>query len=126
MGKQDKSPVRYEIRVIRESIYNSHADITDWYFTNGRHSATSPAGHSDQRNFPDNTVVLCRLREDQSKGEKGYFLEGFAKVVKFSKTGRPIEFADSLSNARVGQWIPPTEKEVIHDERKRRKPKKIR
>ncbi len=118
---------RYELREIADIDYNSHADVSLWDFTNGVSSSTSPAGHSDKRMFPAGTVVLCRLEKaTDTKGKKGYFLEGFAKVTEFSKSGRPIEFGDPLDNrARGRYWRPPLSKDIIYDERKRGKVKKL-
>ncbi len=118
---------RYELRVIDDTDYNSHADVSFWYFTNGVCSATSPAGHSDKRRFPSGTVVLCRLRKGRDQtGKEGYFMEGFAKVTKFSEGGRPIEFGDSLSNRQLGYWQPSAPDEVIYDERIKGEVKEIR
>lgn len=106
---------RYELRVVDGSDYNSFADISQWYFTNGCSSSTSPAGHSDKRRFPKGTVVLVRLRK--ATDQEGYYMEGFAKVTKFSKTGRPVGFGDNLANRILGRWEPPSPSQVIYDER---------
>lgn len=116
--------IRYELRTIEDTDYCSHGDISVWYFTNGVCSKTTPAGHSDKRRFPLGTVVLCRL--ERSGDDDGYYLEGFAKVTKFSQCGRPIAFGDSLSNRIQGFWSPPTAKSVIYDERVKGKVKKIK
>ena len=120
--KSKDSEYRYELRKISDSDYNSHADVSFWYFTNGFRSPTSPAGHSDKRRFPSGTVVLCRLKKGaDEKGKKGWFMQAFAKVVKFSKVGRPIGFDNSLSNeALLGYWKPPSRNEVVYDARTKR------
>jgi len=117
---------RYELRKVTDSDYCSHGDVSYWYFTNGVSSYTSPAGHSDARRFPSDTVVLCRLRKSTDPANKGYFLEGFAKVLKFSKDGKPAKFGDSLNNRPTGYWEPPTAGQIIYDERERGKVKKIK
>lgn len=118
---------RYELRVINDTDYNSHADISFWYFSNGACSPTFPAGHSDKRRFPSGTVVLCRLRKGKDhNGKEGYFMEGFAKVTKISGDGRPVEFGGSLSNRCVGYWEPPGPNEVIYDERIKGEVKEIK
>jgi len=115
MGNEE---YRYELREINDTDYNSFADVSFWYFTNGFSSSTSPAGHSDKRTFPPGTVVLCRLRKGtDDAGKQGYFMEGFAKVKKFSNNGRPVEFGESLSNRYLGGWIAPGQNQIIYDAR---------
>lgn len=118
---------RYEFRVIDYADYNSHADVLFWYFTDSSYCSTSPVGHFDKRRFPSGTIVLCRLRKGEyHTGKEGYFMEGFAKVTKFSEDGRPVKFGDSLSNRYLGHWEPPGPKEIIYDKRIKKEIKEIK
>ncbi|MFH1970828.1 MAG: hypothetical protein ABIJ05_00385 [Patescibacteria group bacterium] len=111
----EREGIRYELRTIEDTDYNSHADVRLWYFDNGMQSPTSPAGHSEARRFSPGTTVLCRLR--RSTSEKGYYMEGFAEVTEFSKDGRPINFGQQCNNLIQGRWEPPVENEKIHEGR---------
>mgnify|MGYP003395103748 CR=1 FL=1 len=125
--KMDNGKNRYELRIIEDSDYRSYANSSFWHFTNDTGFSTTPAGHSDKRKFPSGTTVLCRLKNDKDdKGIEGYFLEGFAKITKFSRNGRPVEFGDSLSNILQGHWTPPASDEIIYDERIKGEVKEIR
>ena len=107
---------RYELRIVDGVAYNSHADVSFFYFKNGIRSSVSPAGHSDVRNFPEGTVVVCRLKKAEE--EKGYFIEGLAEVTKFSKKGRPTEFGHTINNRVIsGRWIEPGPDTPINDAR---------
>lgn len=111
------SGYRYELRVVSDYDYNSHADVGFFYFTNGVRSAFSPAGNSEKR--LRDKVVLCRLRSGGKTpdGKDGYYFCGLAEVNKFSEDGRPIEFGYYTNNCSHGGWVPPTAEDTIYDER---------
>jgi len=112
-----KRKYRYELRKIEDSDHDKRLNLSIWDFTNGVSISTSPMGDSDKSNFPQGTIVLCRVRIGEGAKEGISFTEGFAKVTGFSDDGFPIEFGESLSNPRNGSWYPPMPNEAIYDTR---------
>ncbi len=101
---------RYELRII-ESVDYLQPGMAAFWFTNGNSATIREWNATDKGVFPKGTLVVCRLQEI----EKGKVLIGFARV-RGMKNGRPIGY-DRFAG---GTWQSPSEKEPIHDARKRR------